>query len=165
MPVGLEFLGRAWGEGHLIQIAYSYEQLTQHRYPPATTPSLTASTTVTREWIATGDLSVPSVETEVTARVRFTWSPSTRKLQYAVNVYGVRDAQVLFMDLHRGRTGKVGPVVVSLPRAQTGRVSGTVILDAENRDWFEAGELYFDVHTRDHFTGAVRVQLDGLLFP
>jgi len=165
MPVGLEFLGRAWGEGHLIQIAYSYEQLTQHRYPPATTPSLTASTTVTREWIATGDLSVPSVETEVTARVRFTWSPSTRKLQYAVNVYGVRDPQVLFMDLHRGPTGKVGPVVVSLPRAQTGRVSGTVILDAENRDWFEAGELYFDVHTRDHFTGAVRVQLDGLLSP
>jgi Asp-tRNA(Asn)/Glu-tRNA(Gln) amidotransferase A subunit family amidase len=165
MPVGLEFLGRAWGEGHLIQIAYSYEQLTHHRYPPATTPSLTASTTVTREWIATGDRSVPAVETEVTARARFVWSPSTRALQYSVNVYGVRDDEVLFMDLHRGQTGKVGPVVVSLPKSQTGRVSGTVILGAEDRDLLEAGDLYFDVHTRDHFTGAVRVQLDGLLFP
>lgn len=165
MPVGLEFLGRAWAEGRLIQIAYSYEQLTRHRLPPATTPSLTASTTVTREWIAIGDRSVPSVETEITARTRFTWTPSTRELRYAVNVYGVRDAEVLFMDLHRGQVGKVGPVAVSLSKAQTGRVSGTVILDAEDRDWLEAGELYFDVHTRDHFTGVVRVQLDGLLLP
>ena len=72
---------------------------------------------------------------------------------------------MLFMDLHRGQTGKVGPVVVSLPKSQTGRVSGTVILDAEDRDLLEAGALCFDVDTRDHFRGAVRVQLDGLLFP
>ncbi|AFC29352.1 amidase [Paenibacillus mucilaginosus 3016] len=38
LPVGLEFLGRAFDEGHLIQLAYAYEQGTQHRKPPVLLP-------------------------------------------------------------------------------------------------------------------------------
>jgi amidase len=34
LPVGLTFFGRAWSEPMLIEIAYSYEQATQHRKPP-----------------------------------------------------------------------------------------------------------------------------------
>ena len=39
-PVGVELLGRAWGEGQLIKLAYAYEQSTHHRRPPASTPAL-----------------------------------------------------------------------------------------------------------------------------
>lgn len=39
-PVGIEFLGRPWSEGLLIEIAYGYEQGTKHRRPPPTTPPL-----------------------------------------------------------------------------------------------------------------------------
>ena len=40
LPVGVELLGRPWSEPQLVRIAYSYEQATHHRRPPATTPSL-----------------------------------------------------------------------------------------------------------------------------
>lgn len=34
LPVGISFFGREWSEGVLIEIAYSYEQSTQHRQAP-----------------------------------------------------------------------------------------------------------------------------------
>lgn len=40
MPVGLEFMGRAFTEALLIKLAYGYEQATHHRKPPPTTPAL-----------------------------------------------------------------------------------------------------------------------------
>jgi amidase len=40
LPVGVELLGRAWGEPQLIKIAYAYEQATHHRRPPASTPAI-----------------------------------------------------------------------------------------------------------------------------
>jgi amidase len=40
VPVGIEFLGKPWSENVLIEIGYGYEQATQHRRPPATTPPL-----------------------------------------------------------------------------------------------------------------------------
>jgi Asp-tRNA(Asn)/Glu-tRNA(Gln) amidotransferase A subunit family amidase len=39
-PVGVEFLGRRFGEPTLIALAYGYEQMTHHRRPPPTTPRL-----------------------------------------------------------------------------------------------------------------------------
>ena len=42
VPVGIEFLGRPWSEGLLMEIGYGYEQATKHRCPPPTTPPLEA---------------------------------------------------------------------------------------------------------------------------
>lgn len=38
LPVGIEFLGRAFDEGTLIKLAYSFEQGTHHRHAPRLTP-------------------------------------------------------------------------------------------------------------------------------
>ena len=43
LPVGVEFLGRAWTEPELIKLAYAYEQATRHRRPPDSTPALERS--------------------------------------------------------------------------------------------------------------------------
>jgi Asp-tRNA(Asn)/Glu-tRNA(Gln) amidotransferase A subunit family amidase len=38
LPAGMTLFGRAWSEPVLIGLAYSYEQGTRHRRPPASTP-------------------------------------------------------------------------------------------------------------------------------
>jgi len=40
LPVGLEFLGRPFTEATLLGLAFAYEQGTERREPPATTPAL-----------------------------------------------------------------------------------------------------------------------------
>ena len=160
MPVGLELLGRAWAEGELVRLAYSYEQLTHHRRPPASTPSLFAAPSSTAEWTAAGAAAAPPVESGVTAGVRLTWTPATRQLRYAATVYGAPAGQVLFAHLHRGVPGEVGPVVLELSGPGAARASGTLTLSAAERDDFESGGLYFDVHTREHRNVAARVQID-----
>jgi amidase len=40
LPIGMTFFGRAWSETTLIGLAYSYEQATHHRHPPASAPPL-----------------------------------------------------------------------------------------------------------------------------
>ncbi len=42
LPAGVTFFGRAWDEMTLISLAYSYEQHTKHRRPPASAPPLSA---------------------------------------------------------------------------------------------------------------------------
>src|SRR6266852_30055 len=46
VPVGLEFLGRAWGEPELIRLAFGFEQATHLRKPPVSTPALPEPKTV-----------------------------------------------------------------------------------------------------------------------
>jgi Asp-tRNA(Asn)/Glu-tRNA(Gln) amidotransferase A subunit family amidase len=40
VPVGMEFLGRAWAEPELIKLAFGFEQATHLRKPPVSTPAL-----------------------------------------------------------------------------------------------------------------------------
>jgi Asp-tRNA(Asn)/Glu-tRNA(Gln) amidotransferase A subunit family amidase len=40
VPVGIEFLGRAWSEPELIKLAFGFEQATHWRKPPVSTPAL-----------------------------------------------------------------------------------------------------------------------------
>jgi amidase len=40
LPAGITLFGRAWSEPTLIGLAYSYEQATRHRRPPASAPPL-----------------------------------------------------------------------------------------------------------------------------
>ena len=42
IPAGVAFLGLPFSDAELIKLAYAYEQATQHRKPPASTPSLVA---------------------------------------------------------------------------------------------------------------------------
>lgn len=47
LPVGVELLGREFDEPGLFRLAYAYEQATQHRHPPASTPGLEPDWTFT----------------------------------------------------------------------------------------------------------------------
>src|ERR1700682_3565320 len=43
VPVGIEFLGRAWAEPELLRLAFGFEQATHLRKPPQSAPALAAS--------------------------------------------------------------------------------------------------------------------------
>jgi len=40
LPAGITFLGRPYGDGGVIKLAYAYEQATEHRISPSSTPPL-----------------------------------------------------------------------------------------------------------------------------
>ncbi len=40
LPVGLEFMGRAFDDARILSFAFAYERATRHRRPPSTTPPL-----------------------------------------------------------------------------------------------------------------------------
>ena len=40
LPLGIAFMGPAWSEARLIELAYAYEQATRHRRAPPSTPPL-----------------------------------------------------------------------------------------------------------------------------
>ena len=40
LPTGITFLGRPYDDGHMIKLAYAYEQATRHRKPPASVTPL-----------------------------------------------------------------------------------------------------------------------------
>jgi amidase len=42
LPIGVTFMGRPYSDAKMLSLAYSYEQATHHRVPPASTPALAA---------------------------------------------------------------------------------------------------------------------------
>ena len=40
LPAGMTIYGRPWSEPVLLKVAYAFEQTTQHRHAPASTPPL-----------------------------------------------------------------------------------------------------------------------------
>ena len=44
LPVGIAFMGPAWSEGRLIELAYAYEQASKARKPPRFLPGIAAVT-------------------------------------------------------------------------------------------------------------------------
>ena len=147
MPVGLEMIGREFAESDLIRLAYAYEQATDHRKPPHSTPSLVSRS--------------EPVEVDVEARAddgsglqaRFVFDRAARQLTYRVTVYGVTDDAVLFTHIHRAVDGAAGPVTHLLGGGAQSRVSGTLLLSAADLRSLRAGDLYVDVHTRTNLPG------------
>lgn len=154
MPVSVELLGRAFAEPRLLALAYAYEQATRHRRPPDFTPSL-----FTPPEPITLDTTVDGVE-PLSGRATLVLDPSTRMLNYSLSVAGLRDRDVLAIDLHRrGEEGEPGPVVMRLSGRGRGRVAGRVTLEGRELRLLREGRLYVDVHTIDRVAGAVRFDL------
>ena len=154
MPVGVELLGLPWSELRLLELAYAYEQGTEHRRAPAFTPSLfSESTGVVLETRFT-------TESPLTAEASFTLEPSTQVLQFRTAVFGLSDSDVIGIDLHRRSTdSEKGPVLRQLSRRNGPRVAGRLRLSGREMSALRRGLLYLDVHTIDNVTGAARIAL------
>jgi amidase len=154
LPVGVEFLGRAWAESQLLRIGYGWEQLAKLRRPPFSTPAL-----VDGKAPAPVNLDV----NDAMLRARLTYDPTTGELKYTVTAVSAPPADVRLVALHRvvDSSHDAGPIVARLVEAGARAGSGVVTLGHLDREALGAGRLYLQLYTRQAPTGSRRVPLGG----
>jgi hypothetical protein len=162
-PVGMELLGRPFGEPTLIALAYSFEQSMHQRRSPSSTPPLgtkpdagapivmsadTGSGSVTFTVAATGAQSVPPSDVTFTAAARFNFNPQTRQLGYNVSLPSVLLPEIAGVYLHRRANRPNGGVAHILSKSPASSNSGRVTLSEQEANDLKAGKLYLAVVSR-----------------
>ena len=163
-PSASSCFARPFAEPTLIGLAYSYEQATKHRRPPASAPR-TAGARVDRvtshvpsgsgagslraEVTATGAQSIPPSSVAFRAAARFSFNERTRELAYEVVVSGASSDRAGGVYLHRRANRPNGGVAYVLAKAgHRSPISGSVTLvEAETAD-LKAGKFYLSVVSR-----------------
>lgn len=109
LPVGIELLGKPFGEGDLIAIAYAYEQKTKPRRLPERTPSLVGDS-LSREFVVAGD----------SVRGKLVLDRPTQTLHYELIFADVLDRELVDIKLALSTTG---PIIALFGRERYGSVS------------------------------------------
>ena len=100
LPVGIELLGRLFGEGELLAIGYAYEQKTSPRRPPERTPSLVTDS-LTREFRVDSDI----------VRGQLRLERPTQTLHYDLAFPALAPNELLGIRLARGSAGPVSALL------------------------------------------------------
>ena len=155
LPVGLELLGAAFAEPRLLALGHGWEQLAKPRQPPFSTPPLVAGK-------APGpQQTVVSLAGGGTAKatIRFTWQPTTARLQADVTASGTGRNAPIAVALHRSHEGGPGPILVPIMLRGQKRVSADLVLDALARADLAAGRLAVVLYTAAAPLGTGRTAL------
>ena len=162
-PVGIELLGRPFGEPTLIALAYSFEQSTNHRRPPSSTPPLGAKEVVAPpvqtsadtgagslriEATATGAQAVPPSDVPFTAVAQISFNSQTRQLGYHVSLPDGSLDQIAGVYLHRRANRQNGGVAYILAKSPAAPISGQVMLSEPEASDLKAGKFYVAVISR-----------------
>jgi hypothetical protein len=148
-PVGVELLGRPFAEPVLLALAFSYEQATHHRRPPASAPR------VVRKRLDRAAPAAPPgsarIDLEVTGpfrvSARLVVDEPARQIYYSLSPVG-ESGEIGGVYLHRRANRPNGGVAHVLAKALRGRVTGVVtLLDAELAD-LKAGKCYLAAVSR-----------------
>jgi amidase len=143
LPIGVEFLGRAWSESALLNLAYDWDQSSKLRRPPFSAPALVNG-------------KAPAPVSFTTKYATFTFDPVTAELKYDVRV----DADdVLLVALHRGKKDAKGPIIARLIERGGTRGTGAVTLGSREREALANGTLYLRVYTRSQPLGGPVINL------
>ena len=140
VPVGVELLGRPLADADLVALAYAFEQASDLRRPPPTTPALVrgAPPAPRRTTVRAGGEGGRGAA-EVVAR--FEYDPVLGTLAWDVQVAGAVASDVHAVVLRQGDADGAAAVVARLTGPGVTADRGTLELDAEMRTGLEAGEL------------------------
>ncbi len=140
LPVGLELLGRAFGDARLLSIGYSFERAGQRRRPPVTTPPLIGGQAPPPVFITTA---------AGPAAGRFRFDPTRFELAFEVRASGQPGSGLHAMVLERGTPDRPRGVVHRLtgPGVVSGR--GVLALPGADVQALLRGELWFAVFIGD----------------
>jgi len=158
-PVGIEVLGRAFAEPTLLGLAFAFEQATQHRRPPTTTPPLAvdarerdraASTELMRPELpivinVAGGKSIPPSEVPFEATVHLGFDSESRELGYEVELSGTSLDDLAGAYLHRRLERPNGGVAYILGDAGSSAWRGVIRLSEDEAEDLRAGKLYVSV--------------------
>ena len=145
LPVGIELLGRAFGDVRLVSIGYAFEQLGPRRRAPFSTPPL-----VNGKAPASIAFSVTAGNApDRAAAARFRYDRATGALGYDVAVRGLAPAKVQAVTLlRRDATGRAR-VIQRLSGPNVLAASGTTTLGPVDRQALGAAQLYLSLVTAD----------------
>jgi hypothetical protein len=159
LPIGIELLGRPFEDARLVAMAYAYEQATQPRRPPDTTPELVGGRPPEPLAVRLQPARFPGTDSIASGsgiQASFRFDPTTRVLQYTVLVRDVASAELLAIVLGRGTQGADGPVLHRLGGPGVTAVGGGIPLPGAHAADLRAGQLYLRVFTRAAPHGAFR---------
>jgi amidase len=158
LPIGMDLLGGVFAEPTLLALAYSYEQATHPRRPPASTPAL-----VNGKAPGTASFSATARDGPRSATATFTFDPLTGRLGYHVSTMGLRPDVTAVVSLHRGAAGQNGPVITMLMDGVNG--AGEVVLAPADREALREGRLYLEAIASGRPTAPLRTQVAGKGMP
>jgi hypothetical protein len=152
LPIGVEFLGRAYADKELLRLGLALERTAVIRRPPPSTPQAVGS--LRQDGGPSPALSGPTPAISA----RFAWKDGDGRLTYEVQANNVRPSDVLLVALHRAPApDQTGPAIARLVRPGEVSGRGEIPLRPADREDLKAGRLYVQLFTRAAPFGAARV--------
>jgi len=142
VPVGIELLGKPFGEGELIAMAFAYEQMASPRRPPSRTPSL-VSDSLSTDFRVTHD--------KIRGRLRL--DRPTQTLHYELILTDVLDSELVDIKLARSARG---PVVALLGSDR----SGSTPIDNDDLSALIEGHAQLWLFTTSEPAGAAQATIE-----
>jgi hypothetical protein len=110
----------------------------------------------------TGTQQVPPVQTTGSGTANLTYDPATRVVTWSITYSGLSSPATMAHFHGPAESGKNANVQVWLSKQGSpveSPIKGEATLTPEQAQQFTAGELYINVHTRDHPAGEIRGQV------
>jgi amidase len=162
LPIGMELVGRTLDDARLVALGYAFEQATDHRREPASTPPLVAGRAppaLSVEVRATGSAYDPPRRGGVELRGTLALDPAPGTLAYDLTVRGAEPADIYAVVLRHTDAEGDWLVARRLSGPGVSRPRGTIVVNAELRERLEAGDVVVEAFTRAHPFGAARATL------
>jgi CHRD domain len=110
----------------------------------------------------TGAQQVPVVQTQGTGSADLTYDPATRVVTWSLTFSGLSSDATMVHFHGPADTGKNAGVKVWMSEkgsAVTSPIKGQATLTTEDAKTFLSGQMYINVHTKDHPAGEIRGQV------
>jgi hypothetical protein len=110
----------------------------------------------------TGDQQVPAVQTGGSGTADLTYDPATRTVTWSIAYSGLSSEATMAHFHGPTAAGKNGPVILWLSKrggSAASPIAGKARLTPKQAQEFMAGDLYINIHTKDHPAGEIRGQV------
>ena len=158
----MELLGAAYAEPTLLKLAYGWEQTSQPRRAPFTTPALVngaAPAPVVFETVVTGAGQTAGADPGSAARVRFVYEAIMGELRFEADASLAGSERLTALTLQRSDGEKPGPILFHLLTPGQIKAHGSMTLRGRDREDLVAGRVFMHLYTTQKPLGVWRSRL------